>query len=79
MGWSGGDASPDAAWCSAPEMGAEDSSGGLLRMGIVNNMNKFIGATVREIRARLEGKDFLAGNWSLHELSGIIWSESSQF
>jgi hypothetical protein len=37
-------------------------------MGIVSNVDKFIGATLRELRARLEGKDFLAGNWSLREL-----------
>jgi len=37
-------------------------------MGIVTNVDKFIAATLRELRARLEGKDFLAGNWSLREL-----------
>jgi hypothetical protein len=40
----------------------------IVRMGIVSNVDKFIGATLRELRARLEGKDFLAGNWSLREL-----------
>ncbi len=40
----------------------------IVRMGIVNNVDKFISATLRELRARLEGKDFLAGNWSLREL-----------
>jgi hypothetical protein len=40
----------------------------VVRMGIVSNVDKFIGATVRQLRARLEGKDFLAGNWSLREL-----------
>jgi hypothetical protein len=40
----------------------------IVRMGIVSNVDKFIGATLRELRARLEGKDFLAGNWSLSEL-----------
>jgi hypothetical protein len=40
----------------------------IVRMGIVNNTDKFIHATLRELRARLEGKDFLAGNWSLREL-----------
>jgi len=40
----------------------------IVRMGIVSNVDKFIGATVRQLRARLEGKDFLAGNWSLREL-----------
>ena len=37
-------------------------------MGVVTHVDKFIGATLRELRARLEGKDFLAGNWSLREL-----------
>jgi len=40
----------------------------IVHMGIVNNVDKFIGATLRELRARLEGRDFLAGNWSLREL-----------
>jgi hypothetical protein len=40
----------------------------IVRMGIVSNVDKFIDATLRELRARLEGKDFLAGNWSLREL-----------
>jgi hypothetical protein len=40
----------------------------IVRMGIVTNVDKFIGATLRELRARLDGKDFLAGNWSLREL-----------
>lgn len=40
----------------------------IVRMGIVNDVDKFIGTTLRELRARLEGKDFLAGNWSLREL-----------
>jgi len=40
----------------------------IVRMGIVTNVDKFIAATLRELRARLEGKDFLAGNWSLREL-----------
>ncbi|MGA7892072.1 MAG: hypothetical protein WCA49_02510 [Candidatus Sulfotelmatobacter sp.] len=37
-------------------------------MGIVSEVDKFVCATLRELRARLEGKDFLAGNWSLREL-----------
>jgi hypothetical protein len=41
---------------------------GIVRMGVVTHVDKFIGATLRELRARLEGKDFLAGNWSLREL-----------
>ena len=40
----------------------------MVHVGIVNNVDKFIGATLRQLRARLEGKDFLAGNWSLREL-----------
>jgi len=40
----------------------------IVRMGVVTHVDKFIGATLRELRARLEGKDFLAGNWSLREL-----------
>jgi hypothetical protein len=40
----------------------------IVRMGIVSNVDKFIGATLWALRARLEGKDFLAGNWSLPEL-----------
>jgi hypothetical protein len=40
----------------------------IVRMGVVSNVDKFIAATLRELRARLEGKDFLAGNWSLREL-----------
>jgi hypothetical protein len=39
-----------------------------VHMGIVSNVDRFIGATVRQLRARLEGKDVLAGNWSLREL-----------
>ncbi len=40
----------------------------IVRMGIVSEVDKFVCATLRELRARLEGKDFLAGNWSLREL-----------
>jgi hypothetical protein len=40
----------------------------IVHIGIVNNVNRFIGATVQQLRGRLEGKDFLAGNWSLREL-----------
>ena len=40
----------------------------VVRKGIVSNVDRFIGATVRQLGARLEGKDFLAGNWSLREL-----------
>ena len=40
----------------------------IVRMGIVSNVDKFIGATLRELRARLEGRDFPTGNWSLPEL-----------
>jgi len=40
----------------------------IVRMGVVIEVHKFIRAALRELRARLEGKNFLAGNWSLHEL-----------
>ena len=40
----------------------------IVRMGIVSNIDKFVDATLLQLRARLEGKDFLAGNWSLLEL-----------
>jgi hypothetical protein len=40
----------------------------IVRMGIVSNVDKFVEATLRQMRARLEGRDFLAGNWSLREL-----------
>jgi hypothetical protein len=35
---------------------------------IVTNVDKFVAATLLQLRARLEGKDSLAGNWSLREL-----------
>ena len=31
-------------------------------------MPKFIAATLLQIQARLDGKDYVAGNWSLREL-----------
>lgn len=40
----------------------------IITMGIVTDVNKFVAATLLQLRARLEGKDFLAGNWSLREL-----------
>jgi len=40
----------------------------IVRIGIVEDVNKFVAATLRELGARLEGRDFLAGNWSLPEL-----------
>ena len=40
----------------------------LVRMGIVTNVQGFVTATLLQLQARMEGKDFLAGNWSLHEL-----------
>lgn len=40
----------------------------IVRMGIVSDVPKFVGATLLQLQARLEGKDFLAGNWSLREL-----------
>jgi hypothetical protein len=40
----------------------------IVHMGIVSNVPKFVAATLLQLQARLEGKDFLAGNWSLREL-----------
>jgi hypothetical protein len=40
----------------------------IVRMGIVSNVPKFVAATLLQLQARLEGKDFLAGNWSLRAL-----------
>lgn len=40
----------------------------IINMGIVTDVNKFVATTLLQLRARLEGKDFLAGNWSLREL-----------
>jgi hypothetical protein len=40
----------------------------IVHMGIVSNVPKFVAATMLQLRARLEGKDSLAGNWSLREL-----------
>jgi len=40
----------------------------IVHMGIVSNVDKFVIATLLQLRARLEGKDSLAGNWSLREL-----------
>jgi hypothetical protein len=40
----------------------------IVHMGIVSNVDKFVAATLLQLRARLEGKDSLAGNWSLREL-----------
>ncbi len=40
----------------------------IVRMGIVSNVPKFIADTLSQLQARLEGKDLLAGNWSLREL-----------
>lgn len=40
----------------------------IVRIGIVSNVPKFVGATLLQLQARLQGKDFLAGNWSLREL-----------
>ena len=37
----------------------------LQRWSVLNEVDKFISSTLAELRARLEGKDFLAGNWSL--------------
>jgi hypothetical protein len=40
----------------------------IVHMGIVSNVPKFVAATLLQLRARLEGKDSLVGNWSLREL-----------
>jgi hypothetical protein len=40
----------------------------IVHMGIVSNVDKFVAVTLLQLRARLEGKDSLAGNWSLREL-----------
>jgi hypothetical protein len=40
----------------------------IVRMGIVSDVPKFVAATLLQLQARLEGKDFLAGNWSQREL-----------
>jgi hypothetical protein len=40
----------------------------IVRIGIVTDVHKFITATLLQLEARLEGKKFLAGNWSLTEL-----------
>jgi hypothetical protein len=40
----------------------------IVHMGIVSNVAKFAAATLLQLRARLEGKNSLAGNWSLREL-----------
>jgi hypothetical protein len=40
----------------------------IVHMGIINNVEKFVAATLLQLEARLEGKDFLAGNWTLREL-----------
>jgi hypothetical protein len=40
----------------------------IVHLGIVGNVHKFVAATLLQLQARLEGKDFLAGNWSMREL-----------
>ena len=40
----------------------------IVRMGIVSDVPMFIAATLLQLRARLESKNLLAGNWSLREL-----------
>ena len=40
----------------------------LEQCSVVIDVDKFIFATLAQLRARLEGKDFLAGNWPLREL-----------
>jgi len=40
----------------------------IVRMGVVTDVHKFIAATLLQVKARLQGKDFLAGSWSLRDL-----------
>jgi hypothetical protein len=40
----------------------------IVHMGIVGNVHKFAAATLLQLQARLDGKDYLAGNWSLREI-----------
>jgi len=40
----------------------------IIQVGVVTDVNQFVAATLLQVRARLEGKNFLAGNWSLREL-----------
>jgi hypothetical protein len=40
----------------------------IIHMGIVTDVDKFVAATLLQLKARLEGKDFLAGNWSLRQI-----------
>ena len=40
----------------------------LQQCSVVIDVEKFVLATLEQLQARIEGKDFLAGNWSLREL-----------
>lgn len=40
----------------------------LQQWSVVIELDKFISSTLAQLRARLEGKDFLAGNWTQREL-----------
>jgi hypothetical protein len=40
----------------------------LEQYSVVIDVEKFISSTLAQLRARLEGKDFAAGNWTLREL-----------
>ena len=40
----------------------------LQQCSVVIDVEKFISATLAQLRARLEGRDFLAGNWRQREL-----------
>jgi len=40
----------------------------LEQCSVVIDIDKFISATLAQLQARLEGKDFLAGNWPLRDL-----------
>jgi hypothetical protein len=55
-------------------------------MGIVGNVYKFAVATLLQLRARLDGKDYLAGNWSarefvdrLEQVGVVVEIEGTQF
>ena len=40
----------------------------IVHMGEVTDVPKSVAATLRELEAWLDGKDFLAGKWSVREL-----------
>jgi hypothetical protein len=40
----------------------------IVEMGIVTDVNRFVAVTLVQLKSCMEGKNFLAGNWSLREL-----------